>query len=356
MLCKKRTIIIQPVGIRCNLACKYCYHGKREISTKTVISEEVLQQIYRQSAEIAENVTFLWHGGEPLLAGIDFFERALDLQRSVRFIGRVRNTIQTNGTLIDEEWTKLFVRRQMGVSISIDGPKELHDINRVDFAGCGSFDRVIQAIRFLHSGGKTHIGSVVLVTKTNVAYPDEVYRALKNSGLSSCAFHFCSETNDGISHLIPTIEEGIRFFRRVFDLWMRDDDPSFRVRNFLNVLRVLYGGQPLDCASLYGSCHRFVGINNLGDVYFCHRLATRSEFRLGNILEKPLAQILSDAKPLYAEANNIPNECFSCEWFPACGGGCPYERLMAGGSFNTRHPECELKVNLFSYIKKYVGK
>lgn len=240
--------------------------------------------------------------------------------------------------------------------VSIDGPKEIHDKNRKNFDGSGSFERIISGIRLLREKGLTRIGSIVLVTKDNVDYPDDVYNTLRTCGVTSSVLHFCSETEEGISSLIPDIDKAIRFFQRVFDLWIRDDDPSFRIRNFINVLRVLYEGIPLECASLYGGCRQFITINNRGDIYFCHRLVRNREFKMGNIMEKSLVEIITASEKFYTEASDIPEECFSCKWFSACGGGCAQERLLSAGKFKAKHPECELKEALFSHIEKKLKK
>ncbi len=350
--CIKRTIIVLPVNTSCNLDCTYCYHGKKK--KVKVISPEVLIRVYDEISKYAENVTFLWHGGEPLLAKVSFFRRAVDLQSSIGFYGKVHNNIQSNGTLLNKEWVDLFAKKKVTFGVSIDGPKKIHDKNRKNFDGSGSFDKILAGIKLLRENGINRVGSITLVTKDNVDFPDEVYRALRTCGVTSAVFHFCSETEDGVSSLIPDLAKAARFFQRVFDLWLKDDDPSFRIRNFVNVLRVLYGGRPLECASLYDGCRQFITVNNRGDIYFCHRLVRNNEFKMGNIMEKSLTEIIVASEKFYTEASDIPQECFSCKWFPTCGGGCAQERLMANGRFKSKHPECELKKALFSHIEKKV--
>ena len=351
--CRKRTVIILPVGTNCNLNCTYCYHGDKREKIK-VISPEILTRTYEEISKYAENVTFLWHGGEPLLAGVNFFRQALELQNQIRFFGEVRNIIQSNGTLINEEWANFILEKNVMFGVSIDGPKEIHDKNRKNFEGNGSFERIIAGIKMLREIGLNRIGSIVLVTKDNVDYPDDVYNILRTCGVTSSVLHFCSETEDGISSLIPDFDKAVRFFKRLFDLWIEDDDPSFRIRNFTNVLRVLCGGRPVECASLYKGCRQFITVDNQGDVYFCHRLVRNREFKMGNLMEKSLSEIIAASEKFYTEASDIPKECFLCKWFPACGGGCAQERLVASGRFNSRHPECELKKTLFSYIEQRV--
>lgn len=354
-LCKKRTVIVLPVNTSCNLDCTYCYHGD-EKEKLTVISLKILLRIYEEISRYAENVTFLWHGGEPLLVGTSFFRQAIELQSSVKFSGKIHNNIQSNGTLINKEWANLIVDKNITFGVSIDGPKELHGKNRKNFDGSNSFDMVMMGIKTLRERGLIKIGSIALVTKDNVDYPDNVYHTLRTCGVTSSVLHFCSETQDGMSSLIPDIDKAIKFYQRIFDLWIEDDDPSFRIRNFINVLRVLCGGRPLECASLYKGCCQFITIDNRGDIYFCHRLVRNPEFKMGNIMEKSLAEIIATSEKFYTEASDILEECFVCKWFSACGGGCAQERLLSAGMFKAKHPECELKKALFTHIEQKVGK
>lgn len=354
--CRKRTVIILPVNSSCNLNCAYCYHGEKREEIK-IIPFEVLIRIYEEISKYAENVTFLWHGGEPLLAGINFFKEAVDIQKSsVEFCGKIHNNIQSNGTLLNKEWADLFIKKKITFGVSIDGPREIHDRNRKNLDGSGTFDKILAGIKLLRESGINRVGSIALVTKDNVDFPDEVYRVLRICGVTSSVLHFCSETEDGVSSLIPDLAKAVKFFQRIFDLWFRDDDPSFRIRNFVNVLRVLYGGRPLECASLYDGCRQFITVNNRGDIYFCHRLVRNNEFRMGNIMKSSLLEIIAASEKFYTEASDIPQECFSCKWFLACGGGCAQERLMANEKFKSKHPECELKKALFSHIEKKVKK
>jgi len=212
---------------------------------------------------------------------------------------------------------------------------------------------VIKGIENLRFSGR-FVGAVAVVTRTNVTCPDEVYRALKNSGAKTCAFHLYSRSSLNSFDLFPKDEDACSFFKRVFDLWIGEDDPDFMVRNFRNVLRVLFGGKALDCASNHNHCRRFIAIVPNGDVYPCHRFVGMEKFLLGNVQDNPLHEIYKRGASVYDNMASIPESCFSCNWFKACGGGCAYERLAANNSFFGKHPECEIKRELFSYIEKSI--
>ena len=350
---KKMTVMILPVGLRCNLACSYCYHSgdPKRASCSEQMSDEVLQKIIVDSSYLAESVDFLWHGGEPLLAGIEHFRKSLLLQKKTSFVGRVRNMIQTNGTLLNDYWCESLSSNRFLVSTSIDGPEAINDANRISMNGKGSHKKVVDSIaRWKQTGNK--IGVVSLVTKDSVDYPKEVYKGIIASGASSCAFHFCSQNDDGSVAVLPKKEQVIEFFKSIFDLWFADDNPNFPIRNFKNILRAMFGGAPIECASRVGGCKGFIAISSGGDVYPCHRFVGRPKFCIGNINKKSLAEIYNDASGIYEKMCLIPSKCGQCHLIGVCGGGCAYERLVGGGSFQSVHPECECKKAICDYVKK----
>lgn len=350
---QKITVMILPVGSICNLSCSYCYHGDRSgrIGKVKTIQSSNLKKIIEDSRELATDIDFLWHGGEPLLAGLDPYQKALTFQKSTVFNGSVRNILQTNAVLINDKWAKFLAQNNFLLSVSLDGPEHLHDKNRYSHDKQGTFKLVSRGIKKVIDAGRD-IGVISVVTKTNVNHPDEVYATLKAIGARTCAFHFCSGDESDNFSFVPSDKEGVSFFKRVFDLWLKDDDPNFLIRNFRNVLRVMYGGKALDCASNHDHCRRFMAITLNGDVYPCHRFVNKSDFRLGNISNQTLLSIYKKAGDIYDAMADIPKKCFRCKWFKACGGGCAFERLTASGKFLSEHPECELKLQLFSYIEE----
>lgn len=352
---QKITVMILPVGSGCNLECSYCYHGDRFTKGEKVriMQPSTLGRIIEGSKDLAVDIDFLWHGGEPLLAGLDMYQNALNIQKANAFKGNIRNILQTNATLINDDWINFFVKNDFLLSISLDGPEYLHDKNRYNHNKQGTFKSVSSGIKKVVDVDKA-VGVIAVITKTNVNYPDEVYDALKATGAKTCAFHFCSGDDSDNFSLVPSGKEGISFFKRVFDLWLKDDNPNFLIRNFRNVLRVMYGGRALDCASNHDHCRRFIAVTLNGDVYPCHRFVNKDEFKLGNVLNQSLPSIYEKASKTYDTMASIPEKCFRCCWFKACGGGCAFERFTVGGKFPSEHPECELKQQLFYYIEERV--
>lgn len=350
---KKMNVMILPVGTLCNLRCKYCYHLGGVDRKITIMSEEVLWKVISNSAEIADEVDFLWHGGEPLLAGRSFYTKALLMQREIHFRGMVRNIIQTNATLVDDAWADFLTQNNFLVGVSLDGPELINDSCRITKDGRGTYKKVIRGIRKIQERQK-NVGCIALVTKFNVCHPEEVWENIRRLGIPNLALHFCSATRWGNSdEITPTAEETLDFCKKLFDLWIEDDDPSFRIRNFVNVIRADNGAKPLDCAHQSSACKFFIAVDEQGNVFPCHRFANDITKSIGHIKDQGLATILDSSKKIYAQMMALPNTCRKCRYLKACGNGCAYERLMANGSFKTRNPHCAINSGLIRYIQNW---
>lgn len=354
---QKMTFIILPVGLSCNIACRYCYHGviSRKLNRFERMSDSVLKNIMNHAMQFQSDIDFLWHGGEPLLAGVDHFQRAIDFQRQSSLLnkknhGKFRNIVQSNLTLFNKAFCDFFAKNEFVLSTSIDGSRDAHDANRIFTNGSGTYGRVLKSVDMWRKKGK-NIGAVSLVTLSNVRQATQSFDSLKKAGITSCNFHFCAQDESGSISTIPTQKETLEFFKSVFDLWMEDDNPDFPIRNFRNVLRMFYGGRPLDCTSNINGCFGFMAITANGDVYPCHRYVERKDFCIGKILDKTLLDIYNDSEAVYEEFCSLSEKCQTCEWLNLCGNGCAYERFTANGSFKSVDPECLMKKELFEYIK-----
>lgn len=344
-----------PVGLDCNLACRYCYHGifSSKIESAPLMTNKILRKIIEGAAEISMDASFLWHGGEALLAELSHFQEAVAIQKQVTFLGRVINILQSNMTLMTKKKAVFFSENDFHVSTSLDGSKKSHDSNRIFRNGCGSHKNVLKAVSIFNDLNYT-IGSICLITKSNVGDPDGTYHAMFNSGVTSFSYHICSQDEDRSIDAIPSQAEVVRFTKRMFDLWFEDDNPDFKIRNFRNVIRGLCGGHPLECSSKIGICRAFIAFDSNGDVYPCHRFVGRKQFIIGNVLKKPLKEIFTSPSSLdiYGEMAVIPKKCQRCQWLNVCGTGCPFERLVENGSFNSVGVDCGIKQPLFAHIKE----
>ncbi len=315
-------LMIKPVGADCNLACEYCYYrGKRSLypGSDFRMADEVLEQATRAylRANPAPEVVFGWQGGEPLLAGLDFYRRAVALQAECADEGqRVSNTLQTNGTLLDEEWCEFLREHGFLVGLSLDGPRAAHDAYRRDPTGGPTFDRVM--------------------TAANAGRPVEVYRFFRDE-VGARFIQFipivepvaAADGGTSVSERSVSGDEYGRFLSRVFDEWVQRDVGTVFVQTFDSALASWLGGPAALCV-FAEECGRALVLEHNGDLYACDHFV-RPEYRLGNIMESPLAEMVdSEQQQTFGRAKReaLPAACGECHYLFACRGGCPKNRLI----------------------------
>ncbi|MFH2013476.1 MAG: radical SAM protein [Patescibacteria group bacterium] len=346
-----QTIMIEPVGSGCNLRCVYCYQEPVRTIVE-IMSNNILERIVPDEIALSDEIKLLWHGGEPTLAGINFFKKAVQFQKRFNKKGiKIVNAIQTNATLIDEEWAEFFAENDFRIGTSIDGPKELHDITRD-----GSYNRTIRGIKCIQDAGKG-VGIIITVNKHNVDYPELIWNeVIKPKKISnSFEINICSSTE--LSSLTPSPDKSLDFMIKLFNLWIEKDDPEITIKTFRVILRFLLGGEAGDCAFEYNKCNQFAAIDEKGDVYICNRFMKREVAFLGNVSEQSLKDIVRSKKALklYDKIAKIKNECRKCEWLMCCGGGCAFQRWLHTGRFDAGFPECDLRKKFFSHVKEKVA-
>ncbi len=346
------TVMAKVVGGLCNLRCTYCYYSEKPgllAQEMPRMSDEVLESYVNRVFDLDEDgqAEFVWSGGEPLLAGLPFFERAMELQE--RRGGGAKNSIRTNGTLLDDGWCDLLAKHGFHVEVCIDGPKELNDVYRVGHDG-GTFDKVMAGVDLLKKHG-VRFGALARVHAANESHPREVYGFLR--GIADrmqftpvvereAAFH---ELEDGQCFSMPpgikgppvqskSVEpfsvspEGFgSFLAEVFDSWMELDGGLKTVVLFDATARNMLGNQGGTCAH-NPLCGHGVSVEVNGDVYSCERYAY-PKYKLGNLLETPLSQIVERNRPFCMnKTEGLPDDCFDCPYITLCFGGCPSHRIV----------------------------
>lgn len=351
---RKKIVLVAPVGGECNLRCSYCYHQGIRHDEIQIMNDKTLLSVIRAARGLARQIDFLWHGGEPTLASIDFYRRAVSYQREFLAGHKIQNIIQTNGILLTEEWAEFFAQEDFFVSITLDGPEDLHNANRIFSNGQGSFEKVLRGIELIKRRQK--VGILCILSTTNVDHPERIYQFMKEVGNRGFEVNICTETDIGVSHLIPDDKKSFDFLRRLFDLWFEDDNPDFRIRTFVNAIRTILEGAPIDCSFAFNRCWLYLGIDEKGDIYPCNRFLKNREFYLGSVQEKSLCEIQETkrAKAIYAEMPRIQGKCFRCKWWQNCGGGCAYDRWIINRNFSTLHPQCIVRQKLFSHISSRI--
>ena len=344
-------VMLKPAGAHCNLACKYCYYLEKNklypTAQRHLMSDEMLEQFTREyiEAQTMNQVLFTWHGGEPLLRSIDFYRKALSLQQKYAGGRRIDNVIQTNGTLLTDEWCEFFAQNHWLVGISIDGPQPYHDHYRLTAAGKPSWKKVMQGIKLLKKHG-VEWNAMAVVNAYNVNHPLEFYRFFKENGCQFLQFTPIVERltrhEDGrtlasladkneipLSEASVTPEQWGYFLCAIFDEWVRKDVGKIFVEIFDCTLANWMGISPGICAYSKECGHAGVMEHN-GDVYSCDHFVF-PEYKLGNIRDHSLIDMLyGEQQQEFSRLkhSSLPRQCKECDMEFACHGECPKNRFM----------------------------
>ena len=333
-------VMAKPVGSRCNMRCTYCYYlekGKYSESRKqTCMSYTLLEKLIRQTIAASPGpiVSFTWHGGEPTLAGMEFYKKALELERKYLPKGwEAWNNLQTNGLLLSESWCRFLRENRFDVGLSIDGSAEVHDANRRLVNGAGTYARVSAAIRRLREAG-VEPDLLCTVNAVSQERPLEVYRALRDTGCGWVQFiPVVIRGGEGGADAGSVSPEGYgRFLIAVFDEWVRHDLGLLDVQLFAEMARIMAGGQASLCW-MSPACGNVLIVEEDGAVYSCdhfvdpeHRLGTLYEGSLAGMAEGEFQRAFGLAK-----RDGLTDECRACPWLRFCNGGCPKDRFGFSG-------------------------
>ncbi len=337
----RRYVMAKPTGSRCNLGCAYCYYlPTAEVVRQAVMSDEVLEAYIRQYiglSPVGEEVSFCWHGGEPLLLPRSFYERALALQRKYADGHPITNVIQTNGTLLTDDWCRFFAENQFLVGISLDGDEDCHDHYRTSRAGGGSFRSAMEGVERLNRYGVDY-NILAVINDYTAARPLQVYRFLRSVGTPYLQFAPNVERLPS-GQLTPSSvspEAFGDFYCAVFDEWYAHDIGRTFVELFDTTLALLMGFPPPSC--IFGeTCGNAAVLEANGDVYCCDHFVAPPE-RLGNILSTPLRDMLySPVLQAFGEQkNDLSLQCQSCECIRLCHGECPKNRFRTENAVGTK--------------------
>jgi uncharacterized protein len=317
-------MMAKPVGATCNLACRYCYYlDKQQLyagEDRRVMSDEVLELFVAQYIECQPNreVLFTWHGGEPLLLPQSFYEKAMRLQQRYARGRHIDNCLQTNGTLLTDEWCRFFHDNGWLIGISIDGPEQLHDCNRKNRQGLPSWKQVMQGIERLEKYGVMW-NALCTVNSQNAEHPEELYAFFRDRG---CQFLQLTPVGGDV-----TAEQWGRFLCRLFDEWSKADVGRVFVNIFEATLANYMGVTPGICA-MSALCGHVGVVEWNGDVYSCDHFVY-PQHKLGNLCHQTLCEMmLSEQQQAFARQKHgaLPQQCRECQWLFACHGECPRNR------------------------------
>lgn len=342
-------VMAKPAGARCNLRCAYCYYLEKSnlypAAPAQTMNDELLERFIRDyiAAQPSAEVAFAWHGGETLLRSRDFYRRVIELQRRYGADRHIENSIQTNGTLLDDAWCAFFRENGFLVGISLDGPPEVHDRYRRDRQGAPTFEAAMRGVRLLQKHG-VEWNALAVVNRLNADDPVGFYRFFRSIGCRFLQFtpvverilphddgrQLASAADAGapLADFSVTPEQWGRFTCALFDEWVMQDVGRIFVQLFDATLANWVGEAPGVC-TLSKSCGHAGALEFNGDLYACDHFVF-PEYRLGNILETPLTELMRGERQTAfgdAKLRSLPTQCRRCRYLFACNGECPRNRF-----------------------------
>ena len=338
--------IIKPADNGCNLHCKYCYADGQpdkinfmSIETAKRIVDELFQQAEKR-------VTFLWHGGEPMLRGLDFFAYVFDYQKQVFKNSNIeyRNAIQTNLTLFDEKWAVFLKEHKITISTSLDGTRELHNKNRIFSNGQGSYDKLVDNIKLAQSYGiKTN--ALCVISQENLDCACDICSTLNELNISHVGFLPCfKKINDVVVYPSLKPSEFGNFMIEMFDLYL-SGIAKFDIREFEQIMKACFNKTTNTC-SFSGECSKFISINSRGIITPCDTVTIDEENILGNIFDESLKSIiLSDKYKKLMFSKKLSKQCLQCNYLKFCYNGCPTKQD------NGKYYFCEDRKMMFNYVQ-----
>jgi len=378
-------IMLKPAGSLCNLDCSYCYYLDKSAiygGREPRMTEEMLETVVREyiQANDVEDVSFNWHGGEPLILGLDFYRKALEFQRRYAGGKKVHNTIQTNGTLITREWARFLAENDFLTGISIDGPRDIHDKFRKDKGGAPTFDKVIRGLHMLQDAG-AQFNTMSTVNSASEGRGLETYQFFKSLGSRYMQFMPVVEhvkyplRGDGKPdkrarpHIVSPYEENAllapwsvgsvafgRFLCDIFDYWVRNDVGRCFVITFDAALANWCGVQCGTCV-FSQTCGGNSVIEHNGDLYPCDHFVYPG-MKLGNICESSIREMMASSAQVkfgIDKRNSLPRKCRGCKYLFACSGECPKHRFNKTDSGETGlNALCDGYYMFFSHVAPYM--
>lgn len=347
------TNVVKPTHL-CNLDCKYCYNDDvRDPIMRIETLERVIAQTFEYVREHTPNrtINFIWHGGEPMIAGLDYFRHVREFQD--RFAGGLgyANSLQTNGTLMNPAWLEFLKQAKFDVSISIDGPQDLHDQLRVTRGGRGSYERVAAAIEQVREAG-IPLGVCVVISQANIAHVERIYDFLAERRLP---FNIIPLNRSGAARtnfldVGLDAEEYAGAWIRMYDRWFDADEDYVFCTDFVVKTRAIAAGRPADCIGLARCADSNIAVDPVGDVFPCATLSGSKDTRYGSIATSTLAELMESPVAQAYRHRAIDEQCSTCKWQHVCHGGCPARSRKFFGDHNRRDYYCPSLFRIYEHI------
>lgn len=356
------TFIIKPT-YSCNFRCKYCYLSNETKQQSQLLDVDFAKQIIMQlklmlQESPRQKITIIWHGGEPMLWGIDNYREIWVYMQKELADYEIHNSMQTNLSLVNDEWIDLFLQYNVHVGFSLDGTQAIHDQQRVNIHGEPTFERIITNYRLCKKRGM-RIGCIVVGSKKHIGHIPELYQFMREEEMGF-KFNplFCSgEAQNNLDEYGITPEEYAQMAIELFDLWFYDQKGKITESNFVEIASNIATGKPTGCMFSKNCQDNFLAIAPTGDVMPCGRFCDNDllQYSYGNLHKETLAEILPRIKQsdIYKRAEYIAQSgCAKCKWYHICHGGCLHDGFLASGDFRHKTFLCSAYKKIFSHIEK----
>ena len=350
-------IIIKTTN-HCCLKCDYCYiESHQSKSAPVTIDLEKIKKLIIEYLQLNINsgdntIKLIWHGGEPLLAGLSYFKKIVEIEKKLVLPPyRIVNSITTNAVELDSEWISFFKENNFQLGISLDGPQNIHDKHRKFFSGAGSFEKVMEAIKTLQKFDMP-FGVLTVITSETAKRPNELFNFFLSNKIFNINFIPYSTPAEWLS---PT--EYSCFLTNFFDLWFDLNNPEFYVRDFSNIIARIFGLESSMCE--YSNCFgNYLGLDTNGDIYMCDLLIGNKRFLIGNIKNDTLEQVLTSPQftMLQKIARKNSPSCQKCPLFLICTGGCMYRRFLGNSALPGKDIYCSSRKKIILHILDKLNK
>ena len=337
----------------CNFHCTYCYSAASRKNIKR-FNPDMIEKLVENCSYGFDSVEFCLLGGEPLLVGMDFFKRLVKAQQSEQSKGRVKfaNILQSNGSLINKEWLSFFKENGFRLGISFDAPPEIHFQHRKSDP-----NQIIHVCQEIKEAGLP-LRTLCVISKFNVTKAKEVFNFYGELGVDSFSLLPLKSVLLTERPEMPTNDDLFKFYRDMFDMWLKIPNKFSSIEPLDTMIRAVLGQKPKLCSFNSSCLQKMIAINQEGEVVPCGSLVAEN-FVLGNIIDQPLLDILSNARSQELRSlreNHIQEKCKNCEFVAICQGGCRADAFWHSGKYDGEYPYCESRKELFSHVRSQLGK
>lgn len=353
------SLLIKPASSLCNMRCDYCFYhdvaSKRNITSYGIMTSETMEDVIRNIfATASGSCHFAFQGGEPTLAGLDYFREFLDLEKKYNKNKlSISHSIQTNGYAIDTEWAEFFAQNKFLVGLSLDGNKEVNDLYRKDIDRKGSYSKIMRAVQLFKNKGVSY-NVLTVVTGNTVSNIGKIYHFFCNNGFTYQQYIPCLEPLDSKpnqqTYSLTASQYG-EFLKQLFNLWYADwkRGKPISIRYFDNLVGILLGYPPESCG-MTGRCSCQNVVEADGSVYPCD-FYVLDQYRIGNLRTENLKEIQrrGEATEFIKSSYSLPDDCKKCKWLPLCRGGCRREREVPADGQIGKNRYCTAYQNFFEY-------